>query len=82
MTSEAAPRPLAPSDIDAEKEEQMPLFAAAVVAARRGRRPQTIVIPVSTPPLWRMLVDELALATRRALAHVRAHGPPKPEERP
>ena len=42
----------------------MPLLVATVVAARRGRGPSTIVIPVDAPSLWQMVAEELAIATR------------------
>ena len=42
----------------------MPLFVAAVVAARRGRRPSTITVAVNVPSLWRMLLEEAAIAIR------------------
>jgi hypothetical protein len=48
----------------------MPLFVAALVAARRGRRSSTIVVPMQTPPLWRMVVEEIEVAARRALARL------------
>ena len=47
----------------------MPLFAAAVVAARRGRT-ATIPVRVSTPPLWWLLIDEAVTALRAAWARV------------
>jgi hypothetical protein len=48
----------------------MPLFVAAVVAARRGRRSPTFVIPMETPPLWRMLAEEIVIAARDVLARL------------
>ena len=46
----------------------MPLFAAAVVAARRGR--MAITVRVSTPPLWWLLIDEAVTALRAVWARV------------
>ena len=48
----------------------MPVFMAALVAARRRRRSSIIVVPMRTPPLWRMVVEEIAVAARGALASV------------
>jgi hypothetical protein len=48
----------------------MPLFVAAVVAARRGRRAGVVTVPVPAPPLWRMLLDELVLGVRAAFDRV------------
>jgi hypothetical protein len=50
--------------LEAPKEDLMPLFVAAVVAAGRVRRPATVAIPVSTPSLWKMVSEEIAIATR------------------
>jgi hypothetical protein len=48
----------------------MTLFVAALVAARRGGRSSTVVVPMRTPPLWQMIVEEIVNATRRALARL------------
>lgn len=53
------------------QEETMPILVAAVVAARRGRRVPTVAVPVGTPPLWRLLVEEIVVAARGALAILR-----------
>jgi hypothetical protein len=48
----------------------MPLFVAAVVAARRGRRPATVTARVDAPPLWQMIAEEVAIAARGLVARV------------
>jgi hypothetical protein len=50
----------------------MPLFAAALVVARRNRRTTTMPVPVNAPPLWWLLADEIAHAARRLRARLAA----------
>jgi hypothetical protein len=45
----------------------VPLFFAAIVAARRGTQTRVITAPVPAPPLWQMLLEELVLGVRAAL---------------
>jgi hypothetical protein len=65
----------------------MPLFVAAVVAARRGRRPATVAVRVGTLPLWQMIAEEVALAVGSLVdrvfgRHDRQHGPADATRRP
>ena len=38
----------------------MPLYVAALVAARRSGRSSTVVVPMTTPPLWQIVEKVLA----------------------
>ena len=45
------------------------LFAASIYLARRRRRPSPRRFP-NTPPLWRLLLEELMEGARRAVGAV------------
>ena len=42
----------------------MPLFAAALAVARRRKRGPVTTIRATTPPLWRLLAEEIVEAGR------------------
>lgn len=48
----------------------MPLYVAALVAARRSGRSSTVVVPMTTPPLWQIVVEETVFATRRGVTRL------------
>jgi hypothetical protein len=46
----------------------MPPFAAAVIVARSNRRATTHAVPLTVPPLWWRLADQLVVAVRQTCA--------------